>query len=103
MWWKRLCLDAGWSVLQSSHMLADLRSVAGLAQMPFRRTLVLLLAWLAVVPAARAQGWSDDPEFEARLEALLRQMTLEEKLGKLSHIPAACRPGPAVAAAATRR
>lgn len=52
--------------------------------MPFRRSLLILLAWLVFAPAVWAQSWSDDPNIEARVEALLREMTLVEKLGQLS-------------------
>ena len=104
MWWKRLCLDGGWSVLQSS-VYAGPPSIPlrVFAQMPLRRSLLLLLAWLVFVPAVSAQGWSDDPEIEARVEAVLQQMTLEEKLGQLSQYSGGMPTGPAAAAAATRR
>ena len=72
----------------------DLQSVAGLAQMPLRRSLLLLLAWFVFVPAVSAQGWSDDAEFEARVEAVLQQMTLEEKLGQLSQYSGGMPTGP---------
>jgi beta-glucosidase len=65
-----------------------------LVQMPLRRSLLLLLALLVFVPAVCAQGWSDDPDIDARVEALLKQMTLEEKLGQLSQYSGGMPTGP---------
>ena len=62
--------------------------------MPLRRSLLLLLAWFVFVPAASAQGWSDDPGIEARVDAVLQQMTLEEKLGQLSQYSGGMPTGP---------
>ncbi len=62
--------------------------------MPFRRSLLFLLASLIFVPAVCAQGWSDDPGIEARVEILLKQMTLEEKLGQLSQYSGGVPTGP---------
>ena len=62
--------------------------------MPPHRSLLLLLAWLVFVPAVCAQGWSDDPDIEARAEAVLKQMTLEEKLGQLSQYSGGMPTGP---------
>jgi beta-glucosidase len=50
--------------------------------MPFR--LLLVLAFLLLVPAAHAQSWSHDPTIESRIDALLEEMTPAEKLGQLS-------------------
>ena len=47
------------------------------------RSLFVLLAWFLSVPVLCAQGL-DDPNLQARVEALLEQMTLEEKLGQIS-------------------
>lgn len=62
--------------------------------MPFRRSFLLLLTWLAFAPAVGAQDWSDDPDIEARVEALLERMTLEEKLGQLSQYSGGVPTGP---------
>ena len=52
----------------------------------FKRTAVAALALLCPL-VARAQAPPPiDPKVEARAEALLKQMTLEEKLGQLSQI-----------------
>ena len=48
------------------------------------RAFLLLIACLSIIPAASGQSGSDDPAIEARMEALLQQMTLEEKLGQMS-------------------
>jgi beta-glucosidase len=48
------------------------------------RILVVLLAWLLLPPALRAQEWAGDAAVDARVELLLDQMTLAEKLGQLS-------------------
>jgi beta-glucosidase len=62
--------------------------------MPLRRSLLFLLGWLLLVPAVCAQGWSDHPDVEARVEAVLKQMTLTEKLGQLSQYSAGMPTGP---------
>jgi beta-glucosidase len=62
--------------------------------MPLRRSLLFLLAWLLLVPAVCAQGWSDHPDVEARVEAVLKRMTLTEKLGQLSQYSAGMPTGP---------
>ncbi|MDW6024856.1 glycoside hydrolase family 3 N-terminal domain-containing protein [Mesorhizobium sp. BAC0120] len=46
------------------------------------------------MPAVWAGGWSDDPAIEARVERLLKQMTLEEKLGQLSQYSGNMQTGP---------
>jgi len=62
--------------------------------MPFRRSFLFLLAWLAFAPAVGAQNWFDDPDIEAKVEALLKRMTLEEKLGQLSQYSGGVPTGP---------
>jgi len=54
-----------------------------------RIALVVLLLWSIVLPAiafAQTQkaGWQNAPEIERKVEALLKQMTLEEKVGQLN-------------------
>jgi beta-glucosidase len=62
--------------------------------MPFRRSVLVFLAWFLIAPAAWAEGWSDDPTTTAKVEALLKQMTLAEKLGQLSQYSGNMSPGP---------
>jgi uncharacterized iron-regulated membrane protein len=51
-----------------------------------RIVLVVLVLWCIVwTPFASAQtqkAWTNAPEIERRVEALLKQMTLEEKVGQ---------------------
>lgn len=54
-----------------------------------RIALVVLLLWSIVLPAiafAQTQktGWQNTPELERKVEALLKQMTLAEKVGQLN-------------------
>src|ERR1051325_3140556 len=54
-----------------------------------RIALVVVLLWSIVLPAtvfAQSQktSWQNAPELERRVEALLKQMTLEEKIGQLN-------------------
>ena len=72
-------------------------------QMPLRRSFIVLVAWFLSVPAVSGAGWSDDPAIEARVEALLQQMTLEEKLGQLSQYSGGMPTGPGAVATAMRR
>ena len=58
------------------------------------RAFLLLIACLSVIPVASAQGWSDDPAIEARVDALLQRMTLEEKLGQLNQYSGGTPTGP---------
>ncbi|MEZ5932580.1 MAG: glycoside hydrolase family 3 N-terminal domain-containing protein [Alphaproteobacteria bacterium] len=62
--------------------------------MPFCRQLLLLLAAILMAPAAGAQEWAEDAASEARIEALLADMTLEEKLGQLSQFSGGTPTGP---------
>ncbi len=62
--------------------------------MQLRRSLLFLLAWFVFVPVVCAQSWSDDPDIGARVEALLKQMTLGEKLGQLSQYSGGPTTGP---------
>ena len=62
--------------------------------MPRRLGLLFLLAWFVFVPVVCAQSWSDDPGIEARVETLLKQMMLEEKLGQLSQYSSGPTTGP---------
>jgi beta-glucosidase len=43
----------------------------------------VVLPAMLVAQAAHSPSWANDPQTEARIEALLKQMTLEEKLGQL--------------------
>src|SRR4051812_49118967 len=44
--------------------------------------------------AAWAQTWGNDPKVEARIESLVKQMTLEEKLGQINQYSAGQPTGP---------
>ena len=50
----------------------------------FALALCLAPAPRAAAQAARAARWQDDPELGRRVEALLKQMTPEEKVGQLN-------------------
>jgi beta-glucosidase len=54
----------------------------------------LVLAGLLLIQAAVAQDWRDDPATEARVAALLKQMTLAEKLGQLTQFSGNMPTGP---------
>jgi beta-glucosidase len=61
------------------------------------RTIRVVLAFAAVISCAAAQSspsWSNDPQTEARIDALLKQMTLEEKIGQLVTYSAGAPTGP---------
>jgi beta-glucosidase len=54
-----------------------------------RIALVVLLLWSIVLPAiafaqTQKSAWQNAPELERKVEALLKQMTLEEKVGQLN-------------------
>ncbi len=49
-----------------------------------RQRVLIFLALLFVIPAALTQTWGSDPKIEARIDTLLKQMTLEEKLGQMN-------------------
>ena len=53
-----------------------------------------VVIWLAVAPASAQSTWSNDPNTESRIEELLKQMTLEEKVGQLVHYSAGTPTGP---------
>src|SRR5215467_1638279 len=64
-----------------------------------RIALVVLLLWSIVLPAiafAQTQkaGWQNAPEIERKVEALLKQMTLEEKVGQLNQYSYGAPTGP---------
>ena len=54
----------------------------------------LALIWLAVAPAAAQTTWSNDPQIESRVEQLLKEMTLDEKIGQLVQYSAGAPTGP---------
>src|SRR5580700_864157 len=61
------------------------------------RTIRVVLAIAALISCAAAQSspsWSNDPQTEARIDALLKQMTLEEKIGQLVTYSAGAPTGP---------
>src|ERR1035438_6801612 len=61
------------------------------------RTIRVVLAFAALLSCAAAQSspsWSNDPQTEARIDALLKQMTLEEKIGQLVTYSAGAPTGP---------
>ncbi|MGZ4788014.1 MAG: glycoside hydrolase family 3 N-terminal domain-containing protein [Terriglobales bacterium] len=47
-----------------------------------------------VIPSAWSQSWANDPKIESRVESLLKQMTLEEKLGQVNQYSAGSPTGP---------
>ena len=47
-----------------------------------------------VIPSAWSQTWANDPKIEARVESLLKQMTLEEKVGQVNQYSAGSPTGP---------
>ena len=59
-----------------------------------RRSLFVFLAWFLFAPAAWAGGWSDDQAITAKVEALLKQMTVAEKIGQLNQYSGSMSPGP---------
>jgi beta-glucosidase len=64
-----------------------------------RVALVVVLLWSIVLPAfvfAQTQktGWQNTPEIERKVEALLKQMTLEEKVGQLNQYSYGAPTGP---------
>ncbi len=62
------------------------------------RLLLLSVCWLALVNLAIAQTgmhvWNDDPAIESRVGQLLKQMTLEEKMGQMSQFSMGTPTGP---------
>jgi len=52
------------------------------------RIVFVVLLWCCIAPAAfvfaQTRSWQNDPSIEQRVEALLKQMTLEEKIGQLN-------------------
>jgi beta-glucosidase len=58
------------------------------------RTLLVVIGCLLSLPGAWAQSWGNDPKTEARIESLLKQMTLEEKLGQINQYSAGQPTGP---------
>jgi hypothetical protein len=75
-------------------MLAHLNSVAGPCADATPSKLLLLLAFLLLVPAVWAQVWSANLDIETQVEVLLKQMTLKEKLGQLSQYSGGIPTGP---------
>src|ERR1044072_9375234 len=64
-----------------------------------RIALVVLLLWSIMLPAiafAQTQkaAWQNAPELERNVEALLKQMTLEEQVGELNEYSYGAPPGP---------
>src|SRR3954453_8358041 len=59
-----------------------------------RRSLLLMFFVVLLFPAAFAQSWANDPQIEARINSLLKQMTLEEKIGQLNQYSAGSPTGP---------
>lgn len=56
--------------------------------------LIVVTFCLLAIPAAWAQNWSSDPKTEARIDSLLKQMTLEEKIGQVNQYSAGTPTGP---------
>ena len=60
----------------------------------FRKAPAALIVCLGVISVASAQRWSDNPAIEDRVDALLQQMSLEEKLGQMSQYSGGMPTGP---------
>ncbi len=58
------------------------------------RILLCGLMLLGVAPAQSPTAWSDDPQVESKIDALVKQMTLEEKVGQLITYSAGAPTGP---------
>src|SRR5271167_2207280 len=63
------------------------------------RILRLVLCFVVLVGVVAAQAtsptaWANDPEVEAKIDALLKQMTLDEKVGQLVTYSAGAATGP---------
>ena len=52
------------------------------------------LLWLTVAPTTAQSTWSNDPQIESRIDGILKQMTLDEKIGQLVQYSAGARTGP---------
>ena len=48
------------------------------------RSSLVILFCLILLPRAWSQTWANDPKTEARIDSILKQMTLEEKIGQLN-------------------
>ncbi|HWR17961.1 MAG TPA: beta-glucosidase BglX [Terriglobales bacterium] len=59
-----------------------------------RRCCQLLLIITLLTAVAFSQSWSNDPKIESRINSLLKQMTLEEKIGQLNQYSAGSPTGP---------
>ncbi len=59
-----------------------------------RLLLILLSGYLVMVAIASAAYWRDDPAIERRIDALLGEMTLAEKLGQMNQYSAGTPSGP---------
>src|SRR3974390_827943 len=64
--------------------------------MPCLRVIVctLALAAFSAAQTSRPPAWANDPQVEARIDALLKQMTLDEKVGQLITDSAGAPTGP---------
>ena len=47
------------------------------------RVVLSVLALISFAVAQPSPAWTNDPQIESRVEQLLKQMTLEEKVGQL--------------------
>jgi beta-glucosidase len=54
----------------------------------------VILVGVMAAQAASPTAWADDPQVEARIDALLKQMTLDEKVGQLVTYSQGARTGP---------
>lgn len=59
-----------------------------------RTRVLVVFALLLFVPAVLAQSWGNDPKIESRIDALLKQMTMEGKLGQMNQYSADDPTGP---------
>ncbi|HVZ15503.1 MAG TPA: glycoside hydrolase family 3 N-terminal domain-containing protein, partial [Terriglobales bacterium] len=58
------------------------------------RILVAVVLTIVVTPSAWSQSWANDQKIESRVESLLKQMTLEEKVGQVNQYSAGSPTGP---------
>lgn len=59
-----------------------------------RKSFFVVSICLVLLPGLLAQNWTNDPKLDSRVNALLKQMTLEEKLGQINQYSAGMPTGP---------
>jgi beta-glucosidase len=61
---------------------------------PINKNVIVGILIVLLCPIAIAQTWASDPAIESRINRLLQQMTLEEKIGQLNQYSAGSPTGP---------